>query len=806
MECMSIKAFKREFLDKLKATTAKPVEEATTIDLYNALGALIWEQIAHKWTECNQNLKSSNQKQVYYFSLEFLVGKFLRKNLSYLGMYELAKEGLEELGYDLAEIENAEKDPGLGNGGLGRLAACFLDSLSSLGFVGHGTGIRYNYGLFEQRIVDGYQVEFPDRWLTNRNVWEVRKQDKACVVEFGGDVVSNKIGDDLVFKTINTEKVLAVPYDTPILGYGGKRVNTLRLFSAEAYKDEFDFFSFSEGDYNSAFSKKHTAEAISQVLYPNDNYYEGRILRIKQEYFLVSAGIQTIVRNYKSRHKDLKDFPKYIALHINDTHPSMMIPEMMRIFMDVEGLGWDEAWRIVTGSVSYTNHTILSEAMEKWDIHILRELLPRITMIIEEIDRRFVEALKNQYHVDEYQVQKLRIIQGQIVNMANLCIVASNSVNGVAKLHTEILKNKELNHFYKIFPHKFNNKTNGITHRRWLMSCNPKLRDLISDKIGNEWYEEPILMEKLLQYKDDKGFLDDLDKVKHENKVKLAKYIDDKYGIKVDTYSIFDMQSKRLHEYKRQLMNALHIMYLCNQIMDNPNIDMTPRTFIFGAKAAPSYHIAKQIIKLINTISQKIEQTPALRNLIKVVFLENYNVSLAELMIPAADVSEQISTASKEASGTGNMKYMMNGAVTIGTLDGANVEIKEAVGDDNIYIFGMTSDDVYKTNFNRSYHSVQVYEKNAHIKRILDQLTNGFFEQAAPFEFQSIRDSLLHQNDPFFVLKDFESYAQTHKKLEQDFRNKDLWMKKSLTNIAKSGIFSSDYTIEEYAGEIWKLL
>lgn len=806
MESMTIKAFKREFLDKLKVTTAKPVEEATNLDLYNALGALLWDQIAHKWGEYNHKLKKSDQKQVYYFSLEFLVGKFLRKNLNYLGMYDTVKEALEELGYDLDEIEKAEKDPGLGNGGLGRLAACFLDSLSSLGFAGHGTGIRYNYGLFEQKIVDGYQVEFPDKWLTNRNVWEVRKKDKACIVEFGGEIVSSKIGEDLLFKTINTEKVLAVPYDTPILGYDGKTINTLRLFSAEAYKDEFDFFSFSEGDYNSAFSKKHTAEAISQVLYPNDNYYEGRILRIKQEYFLVSAGIQTILNNYKSANRNIKDFPKYIALHINDTHPSMMIPELMRILMDVEGLGWDEAWNIVINSVSYTNHTILSEAMEKWDIHILRELLPRITMIIEEIDRRFVEDLKENRKLDDYEINRLKIIQGQIVNMANLCIVASNSVNGVAKLHTEILKQKELNHFYKIFPQKFNNKTNGITHRRWLMACNPDLKKLLDENIGTEWHKEPILLEKLMDFENDKAFLDELDKVKYKNKIKLAKYIQDMHGIKVDTHSIFDMQSKRLHEYKRQLMNALHIIHLCNQIVDNPNIDVTPRTFVFGAKAAPSYYIAKQIIKLINTISEKIEQTPMLRDLIKVVFLENYNVSLAELMIPAADVSEQISTASKEASGTGNMKYMMNGAITIGTLDGANVEIKESVGDDNIYIFGMTSDDVYKTNFNRSYNSKQTYENSPHIKRTLDLLTSGFFENAAPYEFQSIRDSLLHQNDPFFVLKDFDSYAQTHKKLESDYRNKDLWMKKSLVNIAKSGIFSSDYTIEEYASDIWKLL
>lgn len=796
--------FIKLFKEKLAKVTTKPFNEATNIDVYNTLGTVLWEEIAQKWIQTNERFIKENKKQVYYFSMEFLVGKFLKKNLSYLNMYDTVKEAFEEMGYDLEEIENVEKDPGLGNGGLGRLAACFLDSLASLGYAGHGCGIRYDYGLFEQRIVDGYQVEFPDKWLVNRNVWEIRKADKSCIVEFGGYVDAREENGRWVYELKNTEKILAVPYDTPVVGYDNNEVNTLRLFSAEALNNEFDFFSFSEGDYNKAFAQKHTAEAISQVLYPNDNYYEGRLLRLKQEYFMVSAGIQSILRTYKKSGKNILDFHKYVAMHINDTHPSMMIPEFMRILIDIEGLGWDEAWEITTKSISYTNHTILAEAMEKWRLGMVRELLPRISMIIEEINRRFVEELKKKGMRDS-EIYKVSIIKDDVVYMANLCIVASNSVNGVAKLHTDILKEKELRDFYNIFPAKFNNKTNGITHRRWLMQSNKELASFLDEVIGDKWRKEPILMYALADHINDKNVLDTLDKIKKNNKVRLAKYVNNKYGVVLDTNSIFDMQSKRLHEYKRQLLNALHIMYLYNQIVENPNIDMVPRTFVFGAKAAPAYHIAKQIIKLINTISKKIENTPVVRDLIKVVFLENYNVSLAELMIPAADVSEQISTASKEASGTGNMKYMMNGALTIGTLDGANVEIKEAVGDENIYIFGMNSDEVYRTYANHDYSAYSVYEYHNEIRKVIDQLTNGFFEDVSPYEFQSIRESLLQQNDTFFVLKDFDSYKDTQRRLQNDYKNKELWMKKSAINIARSGIFSSDYTIKEYAKEIWKL-
>lgn len=805
MQKMSVEQFKEEFNNKLQSVTAKPVAEATKLDLYNALGALVWDELAIEWAKNNDRIREEGRKQVYYFSMEFLVGRFLRKNLEYLSMYSVAKEGLKELGYDLKEIEEAERDPGLGNGGLGRLAACFLDSLASLGYSGHGCGIRYSYGLFEQKIVDGYQVEFPDKWLTNRNVWEVRKDDKSCIVEFGGNIVVKMESGKAKYVLENSEKVLAVPYDTPVLGNENGTVNNLRLFSAEAYKNEFDFFSFSEGDYNKAFAQKHTAEAISQVLYPNDNYFEGRLLRLKQEYFLVSAGIQSILRTYKRSGNSIMDFHKNIALHINDTHPSLMIPELMRILMDDEGLEWDEAWNIVTNSVSYTNHTILSEAMEKWKVPVVRDLLPRIMMIIEEINRRFVEELKTKFSKSDDEIRNLSIIHDDTVFMANLCIVASNSVNGVARLHTEILKEKELNNFYKIYPYKFNNKTNGITHRRWLMYSNPELTKLIDDSIGDSWKREPIFMEQLMDFKNDTAFLEKLEKIKHNNKIRFSNYIKESKGIIVDPNSIFDMQSKRLHEYKRQLMNALHIMYLYNKLEENPNLDMTPTTFIFGAKAAPAYYIAKQIIKLINTISDKIEKNPRIKEKLKVVFMENYNVSLAEIMIPAADVSEQISTASKEASGTGNMKYMMNGAVTIGTLDGANVEIKEAVGDDNIYIFGMTSDEVYRTYAERSYNASAVYEYHKEVRKILDQLVNGFFENVSDLEFQSIRDSLLMQNDTFFVLKDFDSYVRTHERISKDFRDSKMWNSKSLVNIARSGIFSSDYTIKEYANQIWKL-
>lgn len=802
---MTLEEFKTSYISRLKATTAKSPDETTTWDRYYTLGVMIRDMLTEDWVNQNREYTHTGEKQVYYFSMEFLTGRNLMKNLDYVNLKPLVAQGLKELGYDLEEIAEIEKDPGLGNGGLGRLAACFLDSLASTGYAGHGCGIRYNYGLFEQKIVNGYQVEFPDRWLSNRNVWEIKKPDRAIVVEFGGTISCQEVDGRLQFKASNTEKILAVPYDTPIVGYRNNRINNMRLFAAEAVQNEFDFYSFSEGDYLKAFAQKHTAEAISQVLYPNDHYYEGRVLRLKQEYFLVSAGIQSLIRTYKKSGRSIFKLPDHIAVHINDTHPSLIIPEMMRLLLDEERLSWEEAWDITTRTCSYTNHTILSEALEKWPVPLMHELLPRVAMIIEEIDRRFVEELIKVYKLGADVVDRMRIVNNGTIFMAHLCIVASKSVNGVAKLHTEILKHRELADFYHIYPYKFNNKTNGITHRRWLMHCNEPLTDYITQAIGTRWQYEPVIMEQLMPLKNDAAFLEGLDAIKLGNKERLAKYIKETHGRLVDPHSIFDMQAKRLHEYKRQLLNVFHIMHLYNQLTDHPGMDIVPRTFVFGAKAAPGYYTAKQIIKLINAVSDKIEQTPRVRDFIKVVFLENYGVSLAERMIPAADVSEQISTASKEASGTGNMKFMMNGAITIGTLDGANVEIKEAVGDENIYIFGLTADEVYQIYHDRSYNAQAVYEYNESIRRIIDQLTNGFFEDVPRDEFAVLRDSLLKQNDEFLVLKDFDAYVRTQKRLGEDYRDAQKWQKMSLVNIAKSGIFSSDYTIKEYAQQIWRL-
>lgn len=802
---ISTEDFKKQYLNSLKAKTGKSPDETTAYDRYLTLGNIVREYLAPMWVDQNEALSQSDEKQVYYFSMEFLTGKFLAKNLEYIDMLDTIKEAFDELGYDFDEVEAIEKDPGLGNGGLGRLAAGFLDSLACTGYAGHGCGIRYNYGLFEQKIVNGYQVEFPDRWLDNRNVWEIKKADRQVIVEFGGYVTWEYSDGKHKCVHHDTEKVVAIPYDTPVLGYKNDRINTLRLFAAEPYENAFDFRSFSSGDYHSAFAQKHTAESISQVLYPNDNYYEGKLLRLKQEYFLVSAGVQSLVRTFTNSEKSIKDLPKHISLHINDTHPSLIIPELMRILMDVNGMEWDEAWDITTRTCSYTNHTILSEALETWPINMLRELLPRVTMIIEEINRRFAIDLDRVYRVPEHERERLYIIHHDIVHMANLCIVASNSVNGVAKLHTEILKHRELNHFYRIFPHKFNNKTNGITHRRWLIQANRELSDKIDTTIGARWQHEPVLMERLLKYQDDRAFLEDIEKIKYNRKVDFAEYIKAHNNIIVDPNSIFDIQAKRLHEYKRQLMNAFHIMYLYNKIMDNPGIDVTPRTFIFGAKAAPGYHIAKSIIRLISSISNKIEKTPQVSRVIKTVFMENYSVSLAEKMIPSADVSEQISTASKEASGTGNMKFMMNGAVTVGTLDGANVEIKDAVGDSNIYIFGMTADEVYAEYESNTYSARAIYEYHNELHRIINQLTNGFFDDVARDEYAPLVDTLLRRNDEFFVLKDFDAYIKIQEQVGIDFVNREKWNKMALNNIAKSGIFSSDYTIKEYAQNIWKL-
>ncbi len=795
--------FKTDYLRRLAAKSAKPLEETSKWDRYHALGSLCKDYLAQKWINSTERYTKEGRKQVYYFSMEFLTGRFLVNNLSALGILNMAKEVINEIGFDFDMISDIEKDQGLGNGGLGRLAACFLDSMAALSIPGHGIGIRYNYGLFEQKIINGYQVEFPDRWLENRNVWEVKKPDKAVEVRFGGNVKTDMIDDKMVFEHEHYESVIGVPYDMPIVGYDNDTVNTLRLWSAETSSREFDYSKFSRGQYVHAFEQKHTVESISQVLYPNDSLLEGRMLRLKQEYFFVSCGVQGIIRSYKKTERPMSELHEYIAIHINDTHPAVAIPELMRILLDEEGMSWEEAWGITTKVMSYTNHTIMQEAMERWPIDMFKSLLPRIFMIVEEINERFCRDLWDwKYNGQLEAIREIAIVADGEVRMANLAIVGSHSINGVAHLHTEILKKKELKPFYELFPHRFNNKTNGITHRRWLVNCNPELTSLLKETIGPEFIHQPIKLRNVLKYAENEEFQKRVLDVKLENKKRLAEIIYERNGIRVNPKSIFDIQVKRLHEYKRQILNVLHILHLYNCLLEDPNLDIPPRTFIFGAKAAPAYYVAKQTIKLINTVADKINNDPRIRDKIKVVFMENYSVSLAELLIPAADVSEQISTTTKEASGTGNMKFMMNGAITIATLDGANVEILNEVGEDNIVIFGLTEPEVYEYYETGAYNSTDLYNSDLRIKRVVDQLTNGFLD-VSDEEFRILKDGLLQHNDEYFVLKDFDSYVAAHDRLNHYYRDKKLWAKMSITNIGCSGVFSSDRTIMEYASGIW---
>ncbi|MBN2796741.1 MAG: glycogen/starch/alpha-glucan phosphorylase [Clostridia bacterium] len=792
-------AFKEDYINKLTNKSGRTIEEASRWDKYHALASLVREYATKHWVETNERYNDKASKQVFYFSIEFLTGKFLINNLINTGYLDIAKEVFEDLGFDLEDVAEIEKDQGLGNGGLGRLAACFLDSMAALAIPGHGCGIRYNYGLFEQKIINGYQVEFPDRWLHNRNVWEVKKEDKAVEVHFYGEVII----EDGVYKTINTSPVLAVPYDTPIVGYHNKTVNTLRLWSAQTVNRGFDYSSFSRGEYIDAFKKKYDVESISQVLYPNDSYDEGKILRLKQEYFFVSAGLQGILRSFKKLEKPVNKLYDYISIHINDTHPSMAVPELMRILMDEEKLGWDEAWSITEKTCSYTNHTILSEALERWPIPMFSQLLPRIFMIIEEINRRFCLDLIEKYNKPQSHINEMAIVGNGEIRMAHLAIVGSHSINGVARLHTEILKNKELKCFYDIYPGKFNNKTNGITHRRWLLNSNPELSKLITDYIGDYWIRDPQRLRDLMKYVHNHEFREKIFEVKQQKKRALAAYILKHNNIVVNPDSIFDVHAKRLHEYKRQTLNVLHIMYLYNQLVENPDMSFVPRTFIFAAKAAPSYYIAKQTIKLINTVAEKINNDTRIKDKLKVVFLENYGVSLAEILIPAADVSEQISTTTKEASGTGNMKFMMNGAVTIATLDGANVEIHEQVGTDNIVLFGLTEEEVYGLYETHEYNTHEIIEGDPRLKKVLEQLINGFLGEDSE-EFQIIYDSLVY-SDEYFVLKDFDSYAKAQKRIDGYYLDEDRWSEMVITNIAHSGFFSSDKTIQEYATGIWEV-
>ena len=794
--------FKIDYIEKLQTMFAEEAVDASRLHQYVALGGLIKDYCSKSWIETNKEYGENKIKQVYYFSMEFLVGRLLNSNLVNLGIKDICVEAFADLGISWIDIEDIELDAGLGNGGLGRLAACFLDSMASTEIPGHGCGIRYKYGLFKQKIEDGYQVEVPDNWLKNGNVWEIRKENKAVIVKFYGDVYLKDENGEMKAVHENYQSVRAVPYDTPIKGYKNNTVNNLRLWSAETLEEDFDFSSFSQGNYAKAGEDKYSVEAISQVLYPDDSFEKGRLLRLKQEYFFVSAGIQSIMKSYKKMKIPLSKFHKHVAVQINDTHPAVAVAELMRLLMDEEHLTWDEAFTITTGTMAYTNHTIMSEALEKWPTDMFKKLLPRIYMIIEEINRRFCNEIYHRYNGDWNKVNKMSIIQDGYIRMAYLAIVGSHSVNGVAKLHTELLKHQELTDFYEFYPEKFNNKTNGITHRRWLLNSNVELADLITDTIGDKWVKSPNKLAKLMDYAGDAAFQEKIQDIKTNNKVGFSNYVMTTYGIDIDPNSIFDVHVKRLHAYKRQLLNVFNIMHLYNELRENPNLDIVPRTFIFGAKASPSYYFAKQNIKLINTLAKKINNDPIARNKIKIVFLENYGVSLAEKIIPCADVSEQISTASKEASGTGNMKFMMNGAITIATLDGANVEIFDAVGKENIVLFGLTSQQVIEYYKNKNYRASEIYNSDMRLNTVVNQLVNGFLD-TNKMEFMSIYDSLIPHNDEFFVLKDFDSYVKAQSEIDRLFRQKSTWQKMAIVNIAKSGIFSSDNTIKQYAKEIW---
>jgi glycogen phosphorylase len=787
--------FKQGFLQKLERMYGKTFPESTVQDQYFTLGQMIREYISTNWIQTNEQYRFSDSKQVYYLSIEFLLGRLLRQNLMNLGIYDVVQEGLNDLGIDFPEIEEVEHDAGLGNGGLGRLAACFLDSLASLNLPGHGYGIRYKHGLFEQKIVNGFQMELPEQWLRHGHVWEVKKPDLAVEIPFWGKVESYMEEGKMKFRHIHAEVVSAVPYDMPIVGYKTSTVNTLRMWSAEpaAYKAGRDLMKY-----------KRETEAITEFLYPDDTHDEGKILRLKQQYFLVSASLRSIIGSYLYRFGDLHELHKHVAIHINDTHPVLAIPELMRILVDEYELEWDQAWTVTKNTFAYTNHTTLSEALEKWPIRIFQPLLPRIYMIIDELNERFCKELWNEYPGDWKRIEEMAIISHGQVKMAHLAIVGSYSVNGVAKIHTEILKQREMNLFYQYYPTKFNSKTNGITHRRWLINANPALTELITSAIGKEWIHTPSNLQQLTKFSNDSAFLEKLYEVKQKNKQRLADRIFKQNGIKVDPHSIFDIQVKRLHAYKRQLLNVLHILYLYNRCQEDPNYDFPPRTFIFGAKASPGYFYAKKIIKLLHTIAELVNNDPIVNGRIKLVFLENYRVSLAEEIIPAADISEQISTASKEASGTGNMKFMMNGAVTLGTLDGANIEILEQVGPENIFIFGLNAQEVMKYQQNGGYYSMEYFHHDTRIKKALTQLIDGTLP-GADDHFETIYDSLLAENDQFFVLRDFDSYVRIHEAAGNAYKRRDDWNQMCLNNIAYSGYFSSDRTIAEYAEDIWKI-
>ena len=805
-------AFKKDVEQNVKQLFRKTVDEASQQELYQAVSYVVKDAIIDDWIATQKQYEKDDPKIVYYMSMEFLLGRALGNNLINMTAYKEVKEALEEMGLNLNELEDQEPDPALGNGGLGRLAACFLDSLASLGYAAYGCGIRYRYGMFKQKIKDGYQEERPDNWLKNGNPFELRRPEYAKEVRFGGNIrveYDDKTGD-IRFKQENYESVLAVPYDYPIVGYDNHIVNTLRIWDAEPIVD-FQLDSFDRGDYHKAVEQQNLAKTIVEVLYPNDNHYAGKELRLKQQYFFVSASLQAALTKYKKHHDDIHKLPEKMTIQMNDTHPTVAVAELMRLLLDEEGLGWDEAWEITSKTCAYTNHTIMSEALEKWPIDLFSRLLPRVYQIIQEIDRRFVAKIREMYPGNEEKVAKMQILRDGQVKMAHLAIVAGYSVNGVARLHTEILKKQELRDFYEMMPQKFNNKTNGITQRRFLMHGNPLLADWVTDKLGTkDWITDLSLMSGLKKWVDDEEALKEFMSIKYENKVRLAKYIKEHNGIEVDPRSIFDVQVKRLHEYKRQLLNILHVMYLYNEIKEHPEISFYPRTFIFGAKASAGYIRAKQIIKLINSVADVVNNDRSINGKLKVVFIEDYRVSNAEIIFAAADVSEQISTASKEASGTGNMKFMLNGAPTLGTMDGANVEIVEEVGAENAFIFGLSSDEVINYENNGGYNPMDIYNSDADIRRVVNQLVDGTYSQGDKEMYRDLYNSLLtaqggSKADTYFILKDFRSYADTQKKVEEAYRDKDRWAKMALLNTASCGKFSSDRTIQEYVDDIWHL-
>ncbi len=804
-------AFKKDVKKNVKHLFRKEIEEVSQQELFQAVSYAVKEAIIDNWIATQKQIDKDDPKIVYYMSMEFLMGRALGNNLINMTAYTEVKEALEEMGLNLNVLEDQEPDPALGNGGLGRLAACFLDSLASLGYAAYGCGIRYRYGMFKQKIKDGYQVETPDNWLADGNPFELRRPEYAKEVRFGGNIrVEYDNNGKIRFVQENYESVKAIPYDYPIVGYNNNQVNTLRIWDAEPILD-FQLESFDRGDYHKAVEQQNLAKNIVEVLYPNDNHYAGKELRLKQQYFFVSASLQAAVAKYKRAHDDITKLYEKMTIQMNDTHPTVAVAELMRILLDEEGLGWDEAWEITKKTCAYTNHTIMAEALEKWPIDLFSRLLPRIYQIIQEIDRRFVEFVRKTYPGDENKVKKMAILRDGQVKMAHLAIVAGYSVNGVARLHTEILKNQELKDFYQLMPQKFNNKTNGITQRRFLMHGNPLLADWVTEKIGTkDWIMDLSLMSGLKKYADDKEALKEFMEIKYKNKERLAAYIKEHNGIEVDPRSIFDVQVKRLHEYKRQFMNILHVMYLYNQIKEHPEKSFYPRTFIFGAKASAGYIRAKEIIKLINSVAEVVNNDRSINGKIKVVFIEDYRVSNAELIFAAADVSEQISTASKEASGTGNMKFMLNGAPTLGTMDGANVEIVEEVGIENAFIFGLSSDEVINYEQNGGYNPWDIYNTDPDVRRVVDQLVDGTYAHGNSEMYRDLHNSLFikqgsNRPDVYFILKDFRAYAEAQEKVEAAYRDKDRWAKMALLNTACCGKFSSDRTIREYVDELWKL-